>query len=342
VSRTIKEPGYVYIYLSNEGSVQQDIYFDDMTITHKKSNVVQAEDYYPFGLTFNSYQRENSVANDFLYNGKEQQDELGLGWYDYLARQYDPTIGRFLSVDPLADISRRWSPYAYAYDNPVRFIDPDGMEGEDPNAQRESEIVSEHSNEKTGITTIVERTTITTTATSTEYDSETDTHVTTTTTSRETVTSLTQINEKGEVIDNSATTKTDKKASFVITDRNGDVVERGGTKGWVNVTPEKAISGGAFGVKTEALIVIAQDNYDRNSGPWWTSDAARNLFRALSTPKVTQPAGPTGPESQNDITPGVPYLPDPSGYTREDTMKIRGRYYNGPPLKNRERFKKRD
>jgi RHS repeat-associated protein len=127
VSRTIKEPGYVYIYLSNEGSVQQDVFFDDMTITHKKSNVVQAEDYYPFGLTFNSYQRENSVTNDFLYNGKEQQDELGLGWLDYGARMYMSDIGRWGVVDPLADKAMAWTPYRYAFNNPLRFIDPDGM-----------------------------------------------------------------------------------------------------------------------------------------------------------------------------------------------------------------------
>ncbi|MFZ6014039.1 MAG: RHS repeat domain-containing protein, partial [Bacteroidota bacterium] len=92
--------------------------------------------YYPFGLTFNSYQRENSADQRYLYNGKEIQDELDLGWYDYIARQYDPAIGRFLSVDPAADLMRRYSVYAYAFDNPIRFTDPDGMMPEsstDPN-----------------------------------------------------------------------------------------------------------------------------------------------------------------------------------------------------------------
>jgi len=104
-----------------------EVYFDDFKVTQVKSPVIQTNDYYPFGLAFNSYQRESSTPNQYQYIGKELQDELNLGWLDYGARMYEPSIGRWMVVDPLTDFSRRWSPYSYAYDNPIRFLDPDGM-----------------------------------------------------------------------------------------------------------------------------------------------------------------------------------------------------------------------
>jgi RHS repeat-associated protein len=84
--------------------------------------------YYPFGLTLKEINAQGS--NPYLYNGKELQDAslngVQLGWYDFGARFYDPTIARWSAHDPLAEKNRRWSPFAYAYNNPIRFIDPDG------------------------------------------------------------------------------------------------------------------------------------------------------------------------------------------------------------------------
>lgn len=59
-------------------------------------------------------------------NGKEWQDELGLNVYDYGTRNYEPALGRWMNVDPLAGDAPSWSPYNAMWNNPIKFVDPDG------------------------------------------------------------------------------------------------------------------------------------------------------------------------------------------------------------------------
>jgi RHS repeat-associated protein len=92
--------------------------------------IVQQTDYYPFGMDIAVY--NGGLDNKYRYNGKEFQDDVingrSLSWYDYGARFYDPTIGRWTTVDPLCEKGGQesWSPYHYVYNNPVKNTDPDG------------------------------------------------------------------------------------------------------------------------------------------------------------------------------------------------------------------------
>ena len=65
-------------------------------------------------------------ASNYLYNGKEIQWKPDLNMYDYGARFYDPVIGRFHTLDPKAETFHVQSPYVYAANNPIRFVDKNG------------------------------------------------------------------------------------------------------------------------------------------------------------------------------------------------------------------------
>ncbi|WCT13678.1 RHS repeat domain-containing protein [Mucilaginibacter jinjuensis] len=116
---------YTYDLKDHLGNVR--VTFDKNTSTGA-AEVIQEDEYYAFGLRHGLY--DNSNGNRYLYNKKELQDELTQ--YDYGARFYDPVIGRGTSVDPLSEKNRRFSPYNYVENNPIRYIDPDGMDKDDP------------------------------------------------------------------------------------------------------------------------------------------------------------------------------------------------------------------
>ncbi|WCT13691.1 DUF6443 domain-containing protein [Mucilaginibacter jinjuensis] len=96
------------------------VMFDGSGSSLSTNNIVQTSDYYGFGRDIN-YINNNY---QYKYNGKELSTDLGA--YDYGARYYNPVTARWNGVDNAAEQSRRWSPYSYAYNNPIRNIDPDG------------------------------------------------------------------------------------------------------------------------------------------------------------------------------------------------------------------------
>nr|WP_292015463.1 RHS repeat-associated core domain-containing protein [Chryseobacterium sp.] len=88
--------------------------------------VVDNNTYYPFGMLFDhNIQANSSNAYKYKYNGKELQET---GMYDYGARMYMPDIGRWGVIDNKAEKYFSMSPYTYAGNNPIAFMDPDGNE----------------------------------------------------------------------------------------------------------------------------------------------------------------------------------------------------------------------
>ena len=88
--------------------------------------VVETNDYYPFGKRWDSSSSVTSPDNRFRFNGKEDQSEFGSSLSDYGARQYSTYDGRWLAMDPLAEKYYSYSPYAFCNNNPVNLVDLDG------------------------------------------------------------------------------------------------------------------------------------------------------------------------------------------------------------------------
>ncbi|MBE0640283.1 MAG: hypothetical protein IH598_17345 [Bacteroidales bacterium] len=101
--------------------------------SHGQPELLQQTSYYPFGMTLQqqNYYSQNTTENKYLYNSKELQDEQLAGnrldWYDYGARFYGPDGSRFFTIDPLTEKFPWQSPYCYAGNNPIRFIDYNGL-----------------------------------------------------------------------------------------------------------------------------------------------------------------------------------------------------------------------
>ncbi|WP_394364343.1 RHS repeat-associated core domain-containing protein [Chryseobacterium carnipullorum] len=121
------ENRYIYQYRDHLGNAR-------VSFAKNSEGVLEVTDtnnYYPFGLNHIQGMLSSSKLGSYYsykYNGKELQET---GMYDYGARFYMPDLGRWGVVDPLSENMRRHSPYNYGFNNPLRFIDPDGRQAED-------------------------------------------------------------------------------------------------------------------------------------------------------------------------------------------------------------------
>ena len=122
VEVTAQQAGFIYIYVSNENDQNVTAYFDDLGVGHTYGNIAVATDRYPFGLAMAGRELER-VKWRYGYQSDFAEEDEETGWNSFELREYDPIIGRFLTVDPAQYVG---SPYVGMGNNPVMYTDPRG------------------------------------------------------------------------------------------------------------------------------------------------------------------------------------------------------------------------
>lgn len=122
-------------YIMKEGTKYNYYYYlkdhlgNNRIVLNSSGGVVQETNYYPSGTTIADYPRRSEQGvQPYKYNGKELDRSHNMDFYDYEARVYDPAIMRFTRPDPLATKYYSWSEYVYCANNPIRYVDPTGMD----------------------------------------------------------------------------------------------------------------------------------------------------------------------------------------------------------------------
>ena len=128
VTPTMAKNGFLYVYVSNE-TPNINVYFDNLTVTHIKSPLLQEQSYYPFGLQMAGISDKalgKLDSKNKFDGGVEFEEDYGVNLYTTFYRGYDPQIGRFNGVDILSEKTFSMSVYGFCLNNPVIFNDPNG------------------------------------------------------------------------------------------------------------------------------------------------------------------------------------------------------------------------
>lgn len=134
VGNMVYEDGTLKRVLVDEGYIENNVYHyyqndhlgNNRVVANQSATVIQKNHYYPFGMAFAEGTTQEQGKQPYKYNGKELDQMHGLNMYDYSARYYESAIGRFTTVDPMAEKYYSISPYAYVMNNPMKFVDPTG------------------------------------------------------------------------------------------------------------------------------------------------------------------------------------------------------------------------
>jgi RHS repeat-associated protein len=132
---------YIYQYKDHLGNVRVSFFSDNGS-----PSIIEENNYYPIGMAHNNTHISNTYT--YQYNGKELQLENGM--YDYGARMYMPDIGRWGTVDPLAELYSSYSPYHMVAGNPIMYIDHDGRSYESAIGSPMNDIRAKHPNVYSG------------------------------------------------------------------------------------------------------------------------------------------------------------------------------------------------
>ncbi|MDJ1470201.1 LamG-like jellyroll fold domain-containing protein [Xanthocytophaga flava] len=127
LNQTVQQSGYVRIFVANES--ESEVWFDNLQITHVQAPIVQENHYDPWGLNLVGIETKGNPNHRWQFNGQEKVSDFGLNWSMYRYREYDPSIARFMRIDPITEKYYELTPYQFASNNPASKIEIEGLEG---------------------------------------------------------------------------------------------------------------------------------------------------------------------------------------------------------------------